>query len=98
MHRPPCALMFGPPSAPKKRPSSLQQRAFNHNRLSHTERLLQNTQDIVKQSQEKKGEGWQNRRGLPGEGRAAERGRGLRGGCSWAGGGRGVCAAFWVPG
>ncbi len=82
MHRPPCALMFGPPSAPKKRPSSLQQRAFNHNRLSHTERLLQNTQDIVKQSQEKKGEGWQTWRVLQGKGRAAEVGRELRCACS----------------
>jgi hypothetical protein len=32
----------------------LQRRALDRNRLSHTERLLQNTQDIVKQSPQKK--------------------------------------------
>ena len=32
-------------------------RALDRNRLSNTERLLQNTQHIVKQTEEKKGEG-----------------------------------------
>ena len=60
------------PTLCPKRPPSLQQRAFNHNRLSHTERLLQNTQDIVKQSQEKKGGGWEAGMVLQAKGRAAE--------------------------
>ena len=53
---PACSLPDHHPDTLTPSPSLLQAaKALDRNRLSHTERLLQSTQDLVKQSESKKG-------------------------------------------